>query len=333
MWNIDRIRALTKNEVKNLRDNGLKKGRTDIVALCDEVLLESSTQTRVRKSRGQSKSTFNIPDTAAMEIAELLLKLPKTSDVSNAKNRLRWLAKPATTFTELWRHYVTCAFSSQMKSDPDTPLGRFASGSSPLLDLRAVLEQGGSPGWFANELRVAGLNRMHKKNEEILKSGRSAFSASSGGDDFLANGKSDAGLGIFVMLASGSVSDSDIATSAQFSATISTDDLYGIGHKQIRNILVNAGLAHNVLPIDSRWKNFVNGRMHFEQSDLSNFSRYLAIEDVIRKALLVVLQYRQDIPNLAVLDAMVFAVQSTNGHEGGEWTGGHMPAAITGTTT
>lgn len=324
IWNIDRILKLTKEEIKNLRENAHFRGRTDIVAMCDEALTESLTRLKLKKPKDQSKSSFNIPDNAASEIAELLLKLPKTSEVMNAQNRLRRLANPASTFMELWRHYVTCAFSSQMKSDPDTPLGRFASGNSPLLNLKVVLDRGENPAWFEEELRAAGLNRMYKKNQEILKSGRDAFSISKGIDDLLANGKTNAGLGVFIDLASGKVSDRDIATSTTFSKTINTNDLYGIGHKQIRNILVNTGLAHNVLPIDSRWKNYVNRRMQFSQLDLSNASRYLAIEDVIRKALLIVLQHRQDIPNLAVLDAVVFAVQSTTGHEGGEWTGGRQ---------
>ncbi len=324
IWSIDRIRKLTKVEIKNLRENAHSRGCADIVAMCDGVLTESVTRPKSKKSKDQSKSPFNIPDNASSEIAELLLKLPKTSDVMNAQNRLRWLANPASTFMELWRHYVTCAFSSQMKSDPDSPLGRFATGNSPLLNLKAVLDQGANPAWFEEELRAAGLNRMHKKNQEILKSGRDAFLISRGNDDLLVNGKKGAGLGVFIDLASGKVSDRDIATSAAFSKTINTDDLYGIGHKQIRNILVNTGLAHNVLPIDSRWKNYVNGRLQFSQLDLSNANRYLAIEDVIRKALLIALQHRQDIPNLAVLDAVVFAVQSTTGHEDGEWTGGRQ---------
>jgi hypothetical protein len=323
-WNIDRVRTLTKVEVQNLRENVLARGRVDIVALCDEVLSETFARSKVKKSTDRSKSPFSIPATAVAEIAQLLLELPNASNVQNAQNRLRWLDNPTSTFTELWRHYVTCAFSSQVKSDPNTPLGRFASGNSPLLDLQSVINHGADPTWFAAELSTAGLNRMHKKNMEILKSGRSAFTASRGHDDLLINGLPDTGLGVFIDLASRRVSDRNIETSAAFSATIEVNDLHGIGHKQIRNILVNAGLAHNVLPIDSRWKNYVNGRMYFEQSDLQNARRYLAIEDVIRQALVLVLEHRQDIPNLAVLDSVVFAVQSVNGHQGGEWTGGRL---------
>jgi hypothetical protein len=324
IWSIDRIRTLTKVEVINLRENALSKGRVDIATLCDDVLSENFARPNTRKSTNRSKPSFNIPATAGAEITKLLLKLPNASTIQNAQNRIKWLANPTSTFTGLWRHYVSCAFSSQMKSDPDTPLGRFANGDSPLLDLQSVIDYGTDTTWFESELRIAGLNRMRQKNVEILKSGRNAFAASRGHDDLLKNGRPDAGLGVFIDLASDRVSDRNIETSAAFSASIEVDELHGIGNKQIRNILVNTGLAHNVLPIDSRWKNYVNGRMHFEPSDLQNARRYLAIEDVIRQALLLVLSHRRDIPNLAVLDSVVFAVQSTNGPQGGEWAGGRQ---------
>jgi hypothetical protein len=61
--------------------------------------------------------------------------------------------------------------------------------------------------------------------------------------------------------------------------------------------------------------------MHFESRDLARQTRYLEIEDVIRKGLMLAQESRDDIPNLAVLDSVVFAVQSVQGHVDGIWTG------------
>lgn len=94
-------------------------------------------------------------ESAASELAKLLVALPKVTGVPNAQNRLGWLANPVATSLVLWRHYVTCAFSSQEQSVPDTPLGRFANGHSPLLDLQLVIKYGTDLAWFATELKAA----------------------------------------------------------------------------------------------------------------------------------------------------------------------------------
>jgi len=215
----------------------------------------------------------------------------------------------------------TAGSTSQEKSDPDTPLGKFAKSDSPLMDLQSIFEVGQDTKWIAAELVAAGLNRMTQNKTKLVLSARNAFMAAKGHDDLLINGRADAGLDVFIELASGRTNDRDISASAKFSRSIDADQLHGIGHKQIRNILVNTGLAHNVIPIDSRWKEYVGHRMHFKATDLAQHTRYLEVENVIRTALMLAQERRSDIPNLAVLDSVVFAVQSAEGHTGGGWTG------------
>lgn len=319
-WPIERICSLTKPEVHNLRSNALARGNQAVVERCDQVLNTGAASRSARAGRAD-RAGMSIPETAVAEVAELLMDLPRVADVRNAQARLTRLANPATTFSVLWRQYINCGFSSLEMSDPDTPLGRFAKGDSPLMDLQSILDHGGDSEWIAAELAAAGLNRMTHKKTKLVLSAREAFVAAKVHDDLLVNGRAGAGLGVFLDLASGRANDRDIATSAEFSESIDAGPLYGIGHKQIRNILVNTGLAHNVVPIDSRWKEYVGHRMHFEATDLAQRTRYLEVEDVIRKALMLAQERRDDIPNLAVLDSVVFAVQSAEGHAGGGWTG------------
>jgi len=320
IWPIDRIRGLSKSEASNLRSNALARGNQAIVERCDQVL-STNTANKVSSVEGKTRIGMDIPETAVGGIAKLFLALPKASDVPNAQARLKRLSIPAQTFSVLWRQYINCGFSSQEKSDPDTPLGRFAKGDSPLLDLQSIFNYGEDPKWIAAELKAANMNRMTQKKTKLVLSARKAFWDAKGHDDLLVNGRSGVGLDMFLDLARGRVHDRDIATSAQFSQSINADQLYGIGHKQIRNILVNTGLAHNVLPIDSRWKAYLGHQMHFESRDLARQIRYLEIEDVIRKGLMLAQESRDDIPNLAVLDSVVFAVQSVQGHVDGIWTG------------
>ncbi|WP_186103821.1 hypothetical protein [Burkholderia gladioli] len=311
---------MTKLEVHNLRSNAFALGNQAVVERCDQVLNTGKASRSVRAGPAK-RAGMSIPESAAAEVAELFINLPRIADVRNAQARLRRLANPATTFSVLWRTYINCGFSSQEKSDPDTPLGRFAKSDSPLMDLQSILDHGEDSEWIAAELAAAGLNRMTKKKTKLVLSAREAFMAAKGHDDLLVNGRTGVGLGVFLDLASGRANDRDIATSAKFSESIDVGQLYGIGHKQIRNILVNTGLAHNVIPIDSRWKEYVGHRMHFKATDLAQRAQYLEVEDVIRKALMLAQDRRNDIPNLAVLDAVVFAVQSAEGHASGGWTG------------
>lgn len=319
-WPIERIRSLTNTEVHNLRSNALERGNHAVAERCDQVLSIGATK-RSGRARSEKQADMNIPENAAAEIAELFINLPSISDIQNAQARIKRLANPVTTFSALWRQYINCGFSSQEKSDPDTPLGKFAKSDSPLMDLQSIFEVGQDTEWIAAELVAAGLNRMTQNKTKLVLSARKAFMAAKGHDDLLINGRADAGLDVFLELASGRTNDRDIAASAKFSRSIDAGPLHGIGHKQIRNILVNTGLAHNVIPIDSRWKEYVGHRMHFKATDLAQHTRYLEVENVIRTALMLAQERRSDIPNLAVLDSVVFAVQSAEGHTGGGWTG------------
>lgn len=316
-WPLERIRNLTKDEVKNLRDNAFRMGSHLIVGRCNQVLNSKV----IRKSKFAGQKSIKIPADAAEKVADLLVTLPRIAEIKNAQARLERLANPVTTFSALWRQYINCGFSSQEKSDPDTAIGMFAKSNSALMDWQSVFDYGEDVQWIAAELAAAGLNRMTDKKTRLLLSARQAFLGAMGKDDRLANGNVGFGLDVFLDLASGRASDRDIATSAQFSRSIDSGQLYGVGHKQVRNILVNTGLAHNVIPIDSRWREYVGHHLHFSATDLAQRSRYLDVEHVIRTALILVQKRRDDIPNLAVLDASVFAVQSADGHASGGWTG------------
>jgi hypothetical protein len=115
-------------------------------------------------------------------------------------------------------------------------------------------------------------------------------------------------MALFYDLAKNKLSDKDIHLSAKFSADIDHKPFYGLGPKQIRNILVNSGLAFNVVPLDSRWKKFLeDGAGIIIDGNLGQLNYYLQVEEVLRKALLVASEQRADIPNLATLDAIVFS--------------------------
>lgn len=263
-----------------------------------------------------------ITEATADEVAALIERLPPAEAMPLAQERLRRLAQPTTTFSELWRQLIVCGFSSLERSDPGTPLDAFARGGSLVLDLASILELGEDSTWIADQLAQARLNRMAQKKRDLVISACAAFVSAKGSDDRLMNGiAGDNGLKIFLDLASGRVNDRDLASSGAFSAAIDAGPFFGIGHKQIRNIMVNSGLAHNVVPIDSRWQAFFGGLLEFSPADLSQRARYLAIEGVLRNALLRIQGSRRDIPNLAVLDSMVFASQSPQGHGVSGWAG------------
>lgn len=319
-WPIDRISRLTKAETVNLRDNARARGATDVVERCESLLAQLGRPRLAGPPSTAKGYTQPAPEQTVNEVAELIKALPPADAVPFAQLRSERIARPVSAFSELWREFIVCGFSSQEKSDPDTPLGNFARGTSPILDLALVLLHRSDQSWVANELSRAGLRRMATKKMALICSAREAFIAARGEDDRLASGYGNvSGLGVFVELAAGRASDRDLAQSAAFSASIDPGPLYGIGHKQIRNVLVNCGLAHNLVPLDSRWRGFFAGRVDFRSTDLAQRSRYLAIEDILRRALLRVQDRRSDIPNLAVLDSMVFAFQSDQGYGVNGW--------------
>jgi len=130
-------------------------------------------------------------------------------------------------------------------------------------------------------------------------------------------------LRIFCELARGAVHDHDLAGSAAFSKRLNAAPFVQIGPKQLRNILVNGGLAHNVVPLDSRWLKYLDGIVPADSA--LTLARYIRIEDLLRQALLSVQNQRADLANLAVLDAIVFASQSKKGVSPTAWYGMHRP--------
>ncbi|NML42501.1 hypothetical protein HHL11_01990 [Ramlibacter sp. G-1-2-2] len=103
--------------------------------------------------------------------------------------------------------------------------------------------------------------------------------------------------------------DASLATSDKSSAMLDHLPFHRIGSKQLRNVLVSCGLAKNVLPLDSRWADFLTKQgIAVDKTRLGRDSYYLAVEDLARRALLKLhtAGQRLDIPNLAVLDAIVF---------------------------
>jgi hypothetical protein len=316
-WTSERIAGLSRAEIQNLRANALAQGAQTIVQRCDSEL----SRGRSPKAR-RAKSSFLIDENKIEEVAGLIEGLPPAADVPLAAKRLQRLAEPVTTFSALWRQFIVCGFSSLEKSDPETPLGAFSRGSSPILELSAVLDHGADGDWIAAQLARGGLNRMTTVKVGLVTSAREVFRTTVGHDDALANGRgAGSPLEVFLDLAAGRSSDRDLAASAVFSASLDPRAFKGIGHKQIRNILVNSGLAYNVVPLDSRWRAFFGSTLEFTSTDLGRRPRYLAIEDLLRNALLRVQPVRSDIPNLAVLDAIAFASQSSLGHGVGGWAG------------
>lgn len=321
-WTPERIAQLSRAEIQNLRSNAHALGSHVIVARCDTKLFKTKPLKRSGSRPASRRSSLVIVETTVDEVAKLIKALPPADAVPLAQERLRRLAMPVVTFSELWRQFIVCGFSSLEKSDPGTPLHAFARGGSSILDLASILERGEDPTWIADQLAQASLNRMTQKKRSLVSSARAAFVSAKGRDDSLVKGSAgDTGLKVFLDLASGRVNDHDLASSAAFSAAIDPGPFFGIGHKQIRNIMVNSGLARNVVPIDSRWQAFFGHLLEFSPADLSQRSHYLAIEDVLRSALLQVQRDRSDIPNLAVLDSVVFASQSPQGYGVSGWAG------------
>ncbi|WP_186308658.1 hypothetical protein [Paraburkholderia sp. BCC1885] len=128
-------------------------------------------------------------------------------------------------------------------------------------------------------------------------------------------------LNVFCDLARGDTDDHDVAMSATFSQSLDHSASLHIGNKQIRNILVNFGLARNVVRVGSRWPNFFGDILATNSATFQNIDRYLAVENVLRSALIRVHAQRLDIENLAVFDAVVFSHMSKKGMGSGGWLG------------
>jgi len=319
-WTTERISRLSIEEIRNLRDNAMAKAAQVVVERCESELARRPPRS-ARKGRTPSKA-FEIKPGAVSSIAQAILALPFAAEVPFALLRIQRQASPASTFADLWREFIVCGLSSQEKSDPGSALDQFAKSDSPLLDLDAVLKQDAIARWASDEFARCGIRRMLDKRSRMVTSVREVFFQALGTVDSLPHPRqTGTTLDLFVNLAIKRLSDSDLTTSAAFSSSIDPTPFFNIGHKQIRNILVNSGLARNVIPLDSRWRDFFGDIIQFKSSDLAVKARYLAIEDTIRKALIQTIGYRPDIANLAVLDSIVFATMSPQGHSIDGWAG------------
>lgn len=141
----------------------------------------------------------------------------------------------------------------------------------------------------------------------------------------LAQCDSKSPLELFIKLASGLNTDKNLDDSVKFSRNLDSTPFFNIGPKQLRNILVNSGLAVNVIPLDSRWIKYIAGALSIKEGNImakyinknsnitvlkdasfGNLTHYLFLENFIRRAFGLVQEKRPDIENLSLLDAIVF---------------------------
>ncbi len=240
------------------------------------------------------------------QIAALLVLLPPSHSVDSSVERQQQIAAPVSTFSGLWHVAVVCAFSSTEKSGKGSWLERFNKSKSPLLELKVMLAWDGNKQWVYKALDDCGNLRLHDRKWQILLSLQKAFKAALGTTDLLVDGHDGTPLQVFIDVARGRLSDEDLPTSRIFSGQLDPCGLYGIKNKQIRNILLNAGLARNVMALDSRFMSYVGDRIPFKKNDLSRPDRYLEIEDILRCALIAIQAVRPDLSNLSILDAVIF---------------------------
>ncbi|MEK7890735.1 hypothetical protein AAB992_26855 [Burkholderia contaminans] len=336
-WPIERIRTLTREHVRSLRENCLGRN-PEIVAGCDQVLADGSyaldpldkkkatgTGSRIKRERKDGlpmKVTF-APD-AVDRVAKLLLDLPLADTVPNGFARRKLQEAPVETLGDLWRLFVVCGFSSRENSEDDGKLALFLHDDGPLLDLEEIGAEDCKPEWVLSQIQGRGL-RFTKNKVDLVVGNFAHFKVAGKADDRLAGLCCEKGaLKLFCDLVRGTVDDRDLGKSAAFSGRLNPAPFTGIGPKQLRNILVNAGLARNVVPLDSRWMGYLNGIVP-ENYTLTSSARYLRLEDLLRRALMRVQDRRPDLINLAVLDAVVFAGQSRNGVSRTAWYGMHRP--------
>lgn len=182
------------------------------------------------------------------------------------------------------------------------------SAGSSLLDLSGVTAVNCDPKWVKDQISAAKLG-MDTKKVKIVTSAWPLFTSAGQPGDHLVDLSSPGVLKVFSDLAARVHSDEDIGTSRAFSSTLDPRPFHQVGHKQLRNILVNTGLAVNVIPLDSRWVGQLGLDVGIVVQDhhLSSKSTYLAIEDFVREALLLCQVARPDIRSLGEVDSLVFA--------------------------
>ena len=337
-WPIERIKILTRESVSTLRANCLTRDPV-VVERCDRVLADRSyapdPERPVRKKGGASntktkksekdgnRAEFVLPPNAVDLIAQRLLKLPYADTVANGRERRKLQKSPVQTLGDLWRLFVVCGFSSQENAEDDGKLAAFLHADGPLLHLDKIRANRCAPAWVRSEISGRGLRFSQNKADLVIGNFAHFLEAGMESARLTDLCHSNEKLRIFCELARGTVQDHDLVGSAGFSKRLNAAPFVQIGPKQLRNILVNGGLAHNVVPLDSRWLKYLDGIVP-EDSALT-LARYLLIEDLLRQALLSVQDQRADLVNLAVLDAVVFARQSKKGVSPTAWYGMHRP--------
>lgn len=277
---------------------------------------------REKKDGLQKKVTF--APVAVDQAAKLLLELPLADTVPNGRARRELQEAPVETLGDLWRLFVVCGFSSRENSEDDGKLALFLDDNGPLLDLEKIRAEDCKPEWVLSQIKGRGL-RFTKNKVDLVVGNFAHFKTAGKAGDRLAELCYEKGaLKLFCDLARGTMDDRELGISAAFSEHLDPAPFTGIGPKQLRNILVNAGLARNVVPLDSPWMVYLHGIVP-EGYTLTSSARYLLLEDLLRRALMNVQDRRPDLINLAVLDAIVFAWQSKKGVSRTGWYGMHRP--------
>lgn len=330
-WTIERVRALSAIEIRSLQTNALKGNNAPVAELCAQALRENSPARRKRHTsaqhiRPQPQTPLDAAAVAAVAKAIVAL-VPETERGfsenvrANIRRRENNAADaPQLTLRGLWWQYIVCAFSSQERSGVGTAVHFFEHSHNHLHNLAEVSKAGAAPDWvrhqfeqFAQQCAQASIQpalRMSNRKGDIVMRGFPLFAVAGAPTDALSACCVKGGdLKVFCDLARGALSDRNLATSAQFSWDLDPKPYHGISHKQVRNILVNSGLAVNVLPLDSRWKSFLEDKAGLVlHGNFGVKAFYLDVENVLRQALLAILAVNSTFPvkNLAALDAVVF---------------------------
>lgn len=309
-WTTEKLQQLSKESLATLRANARARNGMALVELIDS--LPGATQT----STPRRAEVLECTDAEIARVAAELTKLPWMSESDAGQQRAALPSKShALTVGAFWRMYVCCAFSTQEKSGPGSNLCRFEHSASDLLDPDRVLYQYKVPGWIEAEVHAHRFWRVsaNVKIVECIASLLDLATADRKGAPVAPMPLKDlpvAGnhaLRLFRDLAAGVEDDYDLPSSYASSKALRphTEKLYGVGDKQLRNILLNTGLAVNVLPLDSRWQNWLKIECRID-IDITSHAKYLLAEHLIRLAVIKIQPVRPDLSSLAIVDRLVF---------------------------
>ncbi|SAL79371.1 hypothetical protein AWB67_05438 [Caballeronia terrestris] len=309
-WTTEKLQQLSKKSLATLRANALARNGSALVELIDS--LPDATQTPTPR-RAQ---VLEWADAEIARVAEKLTKLPRICESDAGEQRAALPSKLHTlTVGAFWHMYVCCAFSTQERSGPNSNLYRFEHSASVLLDPNCVLSQYKVSGWIEAEVRAHHFWRVsaNVKIVECVAGLLDLATAERNGApvaSMLLKNLPVAGehaLRLFRDLAAGVEDDHDLPSSYAFSKALRphTEKLYGVGDKQLRNILLNTGLAVNVLPLDSRWQNWLKIECGID-IDITSHAKYLLAEHLIRLAVIEIQPVRPDLSSLALVDRLVF---------------------------